>query len=111
MVVTVTIVDYGLILACNMNEKKKIGYICILKFIILCLAYDGAEPSGNSIAAENLLRLADYLGRSELKDKAVRLFGTFRHLLIKRPVSIPQLVSALIRYHDDTTQVCIKNLY
>ncbi|KAG6798045.1 spermatogenesis-associated protein 20 [Apis mellifera caucasica] len=70
-------------------------------------AYDGAEPSGNSIAAENLLRLADYLGRSELKDKAVRLFGTFRHLLIKRPVSIPQLVSALIRYHDDTTQIYV----
>lgn len=70
------------------------------------IAYDGAEPSGNSIAAENLLRLADYLGRGELKDKAVRLFGAFRHLLMQKPVVIPQLVTALVRYHDDATQVC-----
>ncbi|CAK9826502.1 Spermatogenesis-associated protein 20 [Anthophora retusa] len=70
-------------------------------------AYDGAEPSGNSIAAENLLRLADYLTRDEFKDKAARLFRTFRHLLMQRPIAIPQLVSALVRYHDDATQIYI----
>ncbi|CAL7940875.1 unnamed protein product [Xylocopa violacea] len=70
-------------------------------------AHDGAEPSGNSIAADNLLRLADYLGRGELKDKAVRLFGAFRHLLMQRPVAVPQLVSALVRYHDDATQIYV----
>ncbi|XP_076629161.1 spermatogenesis-associated protein 20 isoform X1 [Colletes latitarsis] len=70
-------------------------------------AHDGAEPSGNSIAAENLLRLADYLGRNELKDKAVRLFGAFRHLLVQRPIAVPQLVLALVRYHDDATQIYI----
>ncbi|KOC67777.1 Spermatogenesis-associated protein 20, partial [Habropoda laboriosa] len=70
-------------------------------------AYDGAEPSGNSIAAENLLRLADYLTRGEFKDKAVRLFGAYRHLLMERPIAIPQLVSALVRYHDDATQIYV----
>ncbi|CAK9818506.1 Spermatogenesis-associated protein 20 [Anthophora plagiata] len=70
-------------------------------------AYDGAEPSGNSIAAENLLRLADYLTRDEFKDKALRLFRTFRHLLTQRPTAIPQLVSALVRYHDGATQIYI----
>ncbi|XP_034187865.1 spermatogenesis-associated protein 20 isoform X1 [Osmia lignaria lignaria] len=70
-------------------------------------AYDGAEPSGNSVAAENLLRLADYLGRSDLKDKVTRLFGAFRHLLTQRPIAVPQLVSALVRYHDDATQIYI----
>ncbi|XP_076163521.1 spermatogenesis-associated protein 20 isoform X2 [Ptiloglossa arizonensis] len=70
-------------------------------------AHDGADPSGNSIAAENLLKLADYLGRSELKDRATRLFGAFRHLLIQRPVAHPQLVLALVRYHDDATQIYI----
>lgn len=80
--------------------------LCILRrFITLCAAHDGADPSGNSIAAENLLKLADYLGRSELKDRATRLFGAFRHLLIQRPVAHPQLVLALVRYHDDATQV------
>ncbi|OAD58474.1 Spermatogenesis-associated protein 20 [Eufriesea mexicana] len=70
-------------------------------------AYDGAEPSGNSIAAENLLKLADYLNRSEFKDKAVRLFEAFRHLLIEKSVTIPQLVSAFVRYHDDATQIYV----
>nr|XP_031829780.1 spermatogenesis-associated protein 20 [Nomia melanderi] len=69
--------------------------------------HDGAEPSGNSIAAENLLRLADYLDRGELKDKAVRLFGAFRRMLMQRPIALPQLVSALVRYHDDATQIFI----
>lgn len=80
--------------------------LCILRrFIILCTVHDGAEPSGNSIAAENLLRLADYLGRGEFKDKAVRLFGAFRRMLMQKPIALPQLVSALVRYHDDVTQV------
>ncbi|XP_043513110.1 spermatogenesis-associated protein 20 isoform X1 [Frieseomelitta varia] len=70
-------------------------------------AYDGAEPSGNSIAAENLLRLADYFDRSEFKDKAVRLFRAFRHLLMQRPIAVPQLISALVRYHDDATQIYV----
>ncbi|CAD1473058.1 unnamed protein product, partial [Heterotrigona itama] len=70
-------------------------------------AYDGAEPSGNSIAGENLLRLADYFDRSEFKDKAVRLFGAFRHLLMQRPIAVPQLTSALVRYHDDATQIYV----
>lgn len=83
-----------------MKEKDR---TCILR--ISCIAYDGAEPSGNSIAAENLLRLADYFDRSEFKDKAVRLFGAFRHLLMQRPIAVPQLTSALVRYHDDATQV------
>ncbi|XP_076302535.1 spermatogenesis-associated protein 20 isoform X3 [Lasioglossum baleicum] len=69
--------------------------------------HDGAEPSGNSIAAENLLRLADYLDRGELKGKAVRLFGALRRMLMQRPNALPQLVSALVRYHDDATQIII----
>lgn len=77
----------------------------ILRFIIIFIAYDGAEPSGNSVAAENLLRLADYLNRSDLKEKAVRLFEAFKHLLVERSVTIPQLVSAFVRYHDEATQV------
>nr|XP_033337553.1 spermatogenesis-associated protein 20 isoform X3 [Megalopta genalis] len=69
--------------------------------------HDGAEPSGNSIAAGNLLRLANYLDRRELKYKAVRLFGALRRILMQRPIAVPQLVSALVRYHDDATQIFI----
>ena len=34
--------------------------------------YDGAEPSGNSIAALNLLRLAAITGDTALRDSAER---------------------------------------
>lgn len=70
-------------------------------------AYDGAEPSGNSVAAENLLRLADYLNRDEFKDKALHLFRAFRHLLMQRPIGVPQLTSALVRCRDDATQIYV----
>jgi uncharacterized protein YyaL (SSP411 family) len=39
--------------------------------------YDGAIPSGNSVAAWNLLRLARLTGRTELEDKADEIFTAF----------------------------------
>ena len=39
--------------------------------------YDGATPSGNSVATLNFLRLARLTGRSELEDKANIQFETF----------------------------------
>ena len=39
--------------------------------------YDGALPSGNSVAAWNLLRLARLTGRSELEEKARRALSAF----------------------------------
>lgn len=39
--------------------------------------YDGATPSGNSVATMNFLRLARLTGQSELEDKAYSQFKTF----------------------------------
>jgi uncharacterized protein YyaL (SSP411 family) len=39
--------------------------------------YDGATPSGNSVATLNFLRLARLTGQSELEDKAYSQFSTF----------------------------------
>ncbi|MBN2228552.1 MAG: thioredoxin domain-containing protein [Candidatus Thorarchaeota archaeon] len=40
-------------------------------------AYDGAIPSGNSIAMSNLIRLARLLGDSELEDRAIEISRVF----------------------------------
>lgn len=68
---------------------------------------EGSEPSGNSIAAGNLLRLAAYLDRDEFKDRATKLFSAFREQLMESPATLPQLVSALVLYHDGMTQIYI----
>src|SRR5262249_26794784 len=39
--------------------------------------YDGAEPSGNSIAMMNLLRLAQMTGRADFRDSAERTLSAF----------------------------------
>lgn len=69
-------------------------------------AHDGAEPSGNSIACSNLLRLAAFLDRSELKNKAARLLRAFGKGLTEIPIMFPQMTLALLDYHY-TTQVHI----
>jgi uncharacterized protein YyaL (SSP411 family) len=43
--------------------------------------YDGATPSGNSVATLNFLRLARLIGRSDLEEKAQRQFRTFASYL------------------------------
>ena len=39
--------------------------------------HDGAIPSGNSIAAQNLIRLARLIGRHELEEEAIMIFDAF----------------------------------
>ncbi|XP_067006660.1 spermatogenesis-associated protein 20 isoform X2 [Anabrus simplex] len=68
---------------------------------------DGAEPSGNSVSARNLQRLAAYLNRGELHMKATRLLGAFTNRLTRLPISLPEMCSALLLYHDSPTQVFV----
>ena len=56
--------------------------------------YDGAEPSGNSITAMNLLRLAQITGRVDFRESAERLIGAFGSRLSLAPVAIPQMLVA-----------------
>ncbi|XP_073998384.1 spermatogenesis-associated protein 20 isoform X2 [Rhodnius prolixus] len=68
---------------------------------------DGAEPSGNSVAAHNLLRLGMMLDSEEMKDKASQLLASFTSRLTELPIALPELVSALLLYHDSPVQVII----
>ena len=48
-------------------------------------AYDGAIPSGNSVAAMNLLRLAKITGNIEWEEKAQTIFSVFGENASKIP--------------------------
>jgi uncharacterized protein YyaL (SSP411 family) len=69
--------------------------------------YDGAEPTGNSMATLLLLRLAQYTDRAQYRDaaeKTLRLFGDHLH---KAPQVVPQMLCALDSQLNKTKQIVI----
>ena len=62
--------------------------------LIICADHDGAEPSANSVAAANLLRLSHLLDRPEWREEACEVFGAFCDQLDKHPVAMPEMVCA-----------------
>ena len=56
--------------------------------------YDGAEPSGNSIAVLNLLRLAEITGRADFRASAARALEAFGSRMVAAPVGLPQMLVA-----------------
>jgi uncharacterized protein YyaL (SSP411 family) len=57
--------------------------------------YDGAYPSGNSVAALNLLRLSRITGNPELEAKAAQLLQTFSNSVSQAPAAYTFLMIAL----------------
>jgi len=56
--------------------------------------YDGAEPSGNSVAALNLLRLARITGREDFERSGTRALEAFAARINQAPFAAPQLLVA-----------------
>ena len=56
--------------------------------------YDGAEPSGNSVAAMNLLRLAQMTDRKDFRDSADRALRAFASRITSVPSAVPQMLVA-----------------
>jgi len=54
--------------------------------------HDGAEPSGNSIALTNLLRLHRITGRADFEASARRLIAAFQQRLSAAPWGLPQML-------------------
>jgi uncharacterized protein len=56
--------------------------------------YDGAEPSGNSVALMNLLRLHQMTGRDSFRASARKLISHFQPRLAATPSGMPQMLCA-----------------
>ncbi len=69
--------------------------------------HDGAEPSGNSIAANNLLRLASILDRAEWREMAERTLGSVSGLLETSPVAMPEMLATVDLALDSAQQIVI----
>ena len=70
-------------------------------------AYDGAEPSGNAVAVQNLLRLAEWTMKASYRQRAQRCLQAFASELKQRPTSMPRLLSALDFFLDRPKEIAI----
>jgi uncharacterized protein YyaL (SSP411 family) len=70
-------------------------------------AYDGAIPSGNSVAVMDLLRLARFTGEESLTAKAETLFGLFKEQIEQAPTGLAQMLCALDFYLSDPMEIAV----
>jgi len=49
--------------------------------------YDGAQPSGNAIMADNLYRLGLYFDKSQWKEKSVQMISSLFNAIVRYPTS------------------------
>ena len=69
--------------------------------------YDGAEPSGNSVATLALLKLAAITGRAEFQQAAEATLQLFAHRLQTQPAALAFLLHALDFWLDAPRRVVI----
>ena len=69
--------------------------------------YDGAEPSGNSVAVMNLLRLAEITNRTEFRESAERALAAFAPRLSVAPVALPQMLAACEFFLGERRQIVL----
>jgi uncharacterized protein YyaL (SSP411 family) len=67
--------------------------------------YDGAEPSGNSIATLNLIRLAHTTGDESLNTSAEKALAAFASKMASSPTAMPQMLVALLRHLSPPQQI------
>ncbi len=69
--------------------------------------YDGAEPSGNSIATLLLLRLAEFTDRQDYRQAAEKTLSLFGSRMRSAPHIMPQMLCALDFYLAKPKQIII----
>jgi uncharacterized protein YyaL (SSP411 family) len=70
--------------------------------------YDGAEPSGNSVATDVLLRLAHVTGNGDYAHRAQRSLQTLTPKLKAQPTIAPQMLVAVDRSLSEPAQIVIR---
>jgi hypothetical protein len=69
--------------------------------------YDGAEPSPNSLAALNLVRLSALLAKDSYKAQAEKIFALFGNTLQSSASAVPVMSMAFDLHHRGKTQIVL----
>ncbi len=69
--------------------------------------YDGAEPSGNSLAVAGLLKLYEFTDNQLYRERAEQSLRAFHALLSRQPTGVVRMLSALDYYLDTPKEIVI----
>ena len=69
--------------------------------------YDGAQPSGNAVMAENLHRLALYFDKNEWREKSNRMINSLGNAIVRYPTSFGVWARFLLELTDGTNEIAI----
>jgi uncharacterized protein YyaL (SSP411 family) len=69
--------------------------------------YDGAQPSGNAIMADNLFRLGLYFDKSDWKEKSVRMISSLGNAIVRYPTSFGSWACNLLQISIGTNEIVI----
>ena len=69
--------------------------------------YDGAQPSGNAVMAENMHRLGLYFDKSEWREKSSVMISSLGNAVVRYPTSFGVWACLLIELTVGTTEIAI----
>jgi uncharacterized protein YyaL (SSP411 family) len=69
--------------------------------------YDGAEPSGNSVAVLNLLRLGEFTFKEDYRKRSEKAFKTFLGHTASNPLAFSEMMLALDFFLDSPKEIVI----
>ena len=69
--------------------------------------YDGAEPSGNSVAIQSLLRLAEFTTQERYRQQAEQGLRAFARQLDTAPSSLPRMLASVDFTQDTSKEIII----
>jgi len=69
--------------------------------------YDGAQPSGNAVMADNLFRLGLYFDKSDWREKSVQLISSLGNAIVRYPISFGSWACSLLEISIGPTEIVI----
>jgi uncharacterized protein YyaL (SSP411 family) len=69
--------------------------------------YDGAQPSGNAIMADNLFRLGLYFDKSDWKEKCIRMISSLGNAIVRYPTSFGSWACSFLEILIGTNEIVV----
>jgi len=69
--------------------------------------YDGAQPSGNAVMADNLFRLGLYFDKSDWKGKSIQMISSLGNAIVRYPTSFGSWACSLLEILNGTNEIVV----